>query len=77
MRYDLRRDEDLALAFDCVSTLGALACGFKDYGLHDGAWADLVLVDAETVAEAVVSRPVRKLVVSRGRIVARDGIASI
>jgi len=34
-------------------------------------------VDAETVAQAVVSRPVRKLVVARGRIVARDGVASI
>lgn len=77
MRYDLRRDEDLALAFDCVSTLGAWACRFKDYGLHEGARADLVLVDTETVAEAVVSRPVRKLVVARGRIVVRDGVASI
>jgi cytosine/adenosine deaminase-related metal-dependent hydrolase len=77
MRYDLRRDEDLALAFDCVSTLGARACGFKDYGLHEGARADLVLVDAETVAHAVVSRPVRKLVVAHGKIVARRGVASI
>ncbi len=77
MRYDLRRDEDLALAFDCVSTLGARACGFKDYGLHEGARADLVLVDAETVAHAVVSRPIRKLVVAHGKIVARHGVASI
>jgi cytosine deaminase len=76
MRYDLRRDEDLALAFDCVSTLGARACGFKDYGLHEGARADLVLVDAETVAHAVVSRPVRKLVVAHGKIVARHGVGS-
>lgn len=77
MRYDLRRDEDLALAFDCVSTLGARACGFNDYGLHEGARADLVLVDAETLAQAVVSRPVRKLVVTHGKIVARHGVASI
>jgi cytosine deaminase len=77
MRYDLRRDEDLALAFDCVSTLGARACGFKGYGLHEGARADLVLVDAETVAHAVVYRPVRKLVVAHGKIVARHGVALI
>lgn len=77
MRYDLRRDEDLALAFDCVSTLGARACGFNDYGLHEGTRADLVLVDAETVAQAVVSRPVRKLVVTHGKIVARHGVVSI
>jgi cytosine/adenosine deaminase-related metal-dependent hydrolase len=73
MRYDLRRDEDLALAFDCVSALGARACGFREYGLREGARADLVLVDAATVAHAIVARPVRKLVVANGRVVARQG----
>ena len=37
--------------------------------------ADLVLVDAECVAEAVAAPSPRKLVVKRGRIVARDGRA--
>ncbi|MEM5436151.1 amidohydrolase family protein [Paraburkholderia diazotrophica] len=73
LRYDLRRDDSLALAFDCVSDAAARGCGFADYGLRVGARADLVLVDAETVAHAVVSRPKRKLVVANGRIVARDG----
>ncbi|NPT37348.1 amidohydrolase family protein [Paraburkholderia xenovorans] len=73
MRYGLRRDDDLAIAFDCVSTTAAQACGFADYGLHAGARADLVLVDADTVAHALVARPPRKLVVSHGRIVARSG----
>ena len=73
MRYDLRRDDALAIAFDCVSHTAARGCGFADYGLHVGARADLVLVDAETVAHAVAARPVRKLVVANGRIVARDG----
>ncbi|MDE1184264.1 amidohydrolase family protein [Paraburkholderia sp.] len=73
MRFDLRRDDALATAFDCVSSAGARACGFAEYGLTPGARAELVLVDAETVAHAVVSRPVRKLVMSNGRIVARDG----
>jgi len=72
-RYDLRRDDDLAIAFDCVSDAAARGCGFADYGLRVGARADLVLVDADTVAHAVVSRPKRKLVVANGRIVARDG----
>ncbi len=74
MRYDLRRDDDLTIAFDCVSDAAARGCGFADYGLRVGARADLVLVDAETVAHAVVTRPVRKLVVANGRIVARDGV---
>ncbi|WP_061163244.1 amidohydrolase family protein [Caballeronia temeraria] len=73
MRYDLRRDDDLMIAFDCVSDAAARGCGFADYGLRAGARADLVLVDAETVAHAVVARPKRKLVVANGRIVARDG----
>lgn len=73
MRYDLRRDDDLQLAFDTVSVAGARGCGFADYGLRAGARADLVLVDAESVAQAVVARPKRKLVMANGRIVARDG----
>ncbi|KXU87086.1 cytosine deaminase [Caballeronia megalochromosomata] len=73
MRYDLRRDDDLMVAFDCVSEAAARGCGFADYGLRAGARADLVLVDAQTIAHAVVARPTRKLVVANGRIVARDG----
>jgi len=34
-----------------------------------------VLVDAETLAEAVVGHPPRRLVVKRGAVVARDGQA--
>lgn len=73
MRYGLRRDDDLAIAFDCVSAAAARGCGFTDYGLHVGARADLVLLDADTVAQAIVARPPRKLVVANGRIVARNG----
>ncbi|ACC74418.1 amidohydrolase family protein [Paraburkholderia phymatum] len=73
MRYDLRRDDAIAVAFDCVSHAAARGCQFTDYGLHVGARADLVLVDAETVAHAVAARPVRQLVVANGRVVARHG----
>lgn len=76
MRYGLRRDDDLAIAFDCVSRSAASACGFGEYGLHAGARADLVLVDAHTLAHAIVARPVRKLVVANGRVVASDGVAA-
>ncbi len=73
LRNNFRRDDEIALAFDCVSAAGAKGCGFGDYGLHPGARADLVLVDARSLAEAVVVRPPRRVVVSGGRIVARDG----
>lgn len=73
LRNNFRRDDEVAVAFDCVAAAGAKGCGFADYGLEPGARADLVLVDARSLAEAVVTRPTRRLVISGGRIVARDG----
>ncbi|MBO9647883.1 MAG: amidohydrolase family protein [Variovorax sp.] len=73
MRYNLRRDDEIEIALDTVTHSGSRGCGFTDYGLVPGNRADLVLVDAQTVAQAVVSRPVRRLVVAGGRIVARGG----
>jgi cytosine deaminase len=73
LRNNLRRDDELALALDTVTGAGAQVCGFAGYGLGQGCRADLVLVHAENPQEAVVARPQRKLVVSRGRIVAREG----
>ena len=72
-RYNLRRDDELTLALDVVTTGGARALGLKGYGLTQGCLGDLVLVEAETVAEAVAQRPGRRTVVKRGRVVARDG----
>jgi len=73
LRYNLRRDDEIDVALDTVTHAGARGCGFEAYGLVPGNRADLVLVDAQTVAQAVVSRPVRKLVVAGGRVVARNG----
>jgi cytosine/creatinine deaminase len=73
LRNALRRDDELRWALDCVTTEAARGCGFADYGLAPGDRADLVLVAAETVAEAVAAAPPRRLVVAAGRIVARDG----
>lgn len=73
LRNNFRRDDEVAVAFDCVSAAGAKGCGFGDYGLGLGARADLALVEARSLTEAVVARPARRLVVSGGRIVARDG----
>jgi cytosine/adenosine deaminase-related metal-dependent hydrolase len=67
------QDVDLELALDVCTTHGARAIGLADYGLAPGCVADCVLVDVEAVAEAVAAPPVRKLVVKRGRVIARDG----
>ncbi|AGU48060.1 putative amidohydrolase [Variovorax paradoxus B4] len=74
MRYNLRRDDEIDVALHTVTHAGARGCGFEAYGLEAGCRADLVLVDAQTPAQAVVSRPVRKLVVAGGRVVGRNGV---
>jgi cytosine/adenosine deaminase-related metal-dependent hydrolase len=73
MRNNLRRDDELELALGLATTGGAAVMGLPDYGLDVGCRADFVLVDAETVAEAVAQRPARRLVVKGGRVVGRDG----
>ncbi|QEI05936.1 amidohydrolase family protein [Pigmentiphaga aceris] len=75
LRNDFRRDSELAWALACVTGAAAKACGFTDYGLHVGARADLVLVDASCVAEAVAQHRPKTLVVAAGRVVARNGAA--
>jgi cytosine/creatinine deaminase len=72
-RSGFRTDEDLAVAFDTISGAGAQALGLDDYGLEVGKRADFVCVQAETLAEAVVSHSHRSLVVKRGEIVTQDG----
>jgi hypothetical protein len=48
-------------------------CDFTEYGATPGSRADLVLNGGETVAEAIIAAALRTLVISHGRIVARDG----
>jgi cytosine deaminase len=72
-RNNLRRDEDVEIAFAVCTTGGATVMRLDGYGLDVGCLADLLLVDAETITDAVVSRPARRLVVKAGRIVVRDG----
>lgn len=73
LRNDFRQDEELGWALDCVTYQGANGCGFADYGLEIGCRADLVLVDAATTAEAASTPRPRRLVISNGTIVARNG----
>jgi cytosine deaminase len=75
LRNNFRRDEDIEYALHVCTQGGADVMALSDYGLKEGDLADLVALEAETLAEAVVARPVRKLVLKRGRPVARDGQA--
>lgn len=73
LRNNFRRDDELEMALATCTTEGARALGLQDYGLSAGNFADLVLVVAETVAEAVGQRPGDRLVVRRGRVLTHDG----
>jgi len=73
LKYELRRDMDVALALDTVTVESARACGFADYGLAVGARADLVVIDAASVAEAVVTRLRPRQVFSSGILVGGAG----
>ncbi|MGI8484945.1 MAG: amidohydrolase family protein [Thermomicrobiales bacterium] len=72
-RNNLRRDEDIEELIAIASTGGAGAMHVADYGLVEGASADLSLVDGETHVEAVISRPARHLVMKAGKVVAEKG----
>lgn len=73
-RANFRHDPELELAFEMVTGAAARVLGVADYGIAVGGPADFVAVEAGSVAEAVATRPRRKLVIKGGKIVARDGV---
>jgi cytosine deaminase len=72
-RSGFRDDAGIEIALRMATYGGAQVMGVEHYGLAVGSAADLVLVEAETAAEAVAFHPARRLVLKRGRVVARDG----
>jgi cytosine/adenosine deaminase-related metal-dependent hydrolase len=61
------------MALDICTFGGAAIMELDRYGLTPGSKADAVLVEGETLTEAVVSRAPRKLVLKGGKVTARDG----
>ncbi|MCB1493481.1 MAG: amidohydrolase family protein [Rhodobiaceae bacterium] len=72
-RNNLRRDDEVEMALAICTTGGAAIMETKGYGLDVGCNADCVLVEGETLAEAVALRAPRKLVLKRGEVIAHDG----
>ena len=72
-QQDLVTDEDLAVALDLVTGAAAKALRLPGYGLAVGGAADIVLIEAEKVAEAVASVPKRRETFKRGVKVAELG----
>lgn len=71
--HGLRHDDKLVAAVDLATRRGGHFVGRDMHDLTVGARADIVLVDAENVPDALVRCPPRRLVISGGRVVARDG----
>jgi cytosine deaminase len=69
-RNGFRDDAGIETALRMVTLGGAQVMGASGHGLAVGSAADLVLVEAETAAEAVVMHPPRRAVFKRGRQVA-------
>ncbi len=72
-RNNLRRDDEVAIAFDICTHGGASVMALDGYGIEPGCRADLVLLEGETLAEAVVDRAPRPLVMKGGRVTAERG----
>jgi cytosine deaminase len=56
--------------FEAVTVNGAKALGLKDYGLERGCRADLVILQAKNVHEALRLKPARLVVVRGGKVIA-------
>ena len=61
-RLGYRRDEDIALALDAAISGGAKLLGLGGHGLDVGCAGRILLIEAETLAEAVCTRPARERV---------------
>jgi cytosine deaminase len=73
LRCGMRTDPEICAAFEAAASNGARALGRSDYGLATGQTANLLLLPAETLSEAVVARPLARTVISRGIVVAKNG----
>ena len=75
-RHAMFTDRELEDAFALTTGEADKALGDPRRGLRVGAVADLVVVEAASVADAVVDRPPRSLVLRAGRIAAERGVPS-
>jgi len=75
-RHAMFTDRELEDALALAASAADTALGDPRRGLSVGAVADLVVVEAATVADAVVNRPPRSLVLRAGRVAAERGVPS-
>ena len=71
--HGLRTDAELTRAVELATTGAAGFVHRARHGLVPGARADVVLLDAENVPDALVRAPVRRTVIAGGRLVVSAG----
>ncbi|WP_371363615.1 Cytosine deaminase [Sporomusa rhizae] len=57
--------------FDMITGNAAKILGLEDYGLAEGKRADLVIIEAGNVTDAIRLQPSRRFVIRKGRIIAK------
>lgn len=62
---------EMRTCFDMVTTHNAKTMGLEDYGLHVGARASLVVLDAGDPVEALRLRATRLCVIAKGKVISR------
>ncbi|MDI6638217.1 MAG: amidohydrolase family protein, partial [Bacillota bacterium] len=62
-------DQDLDILYDLITTNAAKAMGIKNFALREGNPANLVVLDAETVAEALMYHEAPLYVIKDGKVV--------
>ncbi|MEU1720506.1 amidohydrolase family protein [Nonomuraea sp. NPDC005692] len=67
-RTDARTDEELATCYEIAAHGGAALLGLEQARLQPGDPADFLLVRAESLAQAVVDKPIPQFVVRNGRV---------
>jgi cytosine deaminase len=63
--------DEIRQMFEAVTVNGAKALGLTNYGLEPGCHADMVVLQARTVHEAIRLRPARLHVIRGGEVIAR------
>lgn len=64
--------EQHQFCLNMATSYGAKAIGLSDYGLQAGCRADLIILHAQTVSEAVGACPVERTVIKNGAIAAQS-----
>lgn len=67
---------ELEVVFDMITTNAAKAMRLRDYGIYEGAAADLVGLGASTVRDVLRLQPPRPFVISGGRVVSESSITT-